>query len=107
MVDLCHSQLITKPKHKSGKFTLHLLFINIPELIDGVFVLGHKEACSTDNFEVNLDVSLWKTVKRKFFLNYAEADWRSLNFGRNTYLTRENYHGVFYRDWANYGRGKI
>ena len=38
MVDLCHSQLITKPKHKNGN-TLDLLFSNIPELIEGVSIL--------------------------------------------------------------------
>ena len=44
-------------------------FSNIPELIEGVSVLGHKEACSSDHFGVNLkiklNVSLRKTVKRK------------------------------------------
>ena len=44
-------------------------FSNIPELIEGVSVLGHKEACSSDHFGVNLkiklNVSLRKTVERK------------------------------------------
>ena len=90
MVDLCHSQLITKPTHKNGN-TLDLLFSNIPELIEGVSILGHKEACSSDHFGVNLkiklNVSLRKTVKRKIF-NYAKADWRSLNFD----LSRIDWH---------------
>ena len=53
MVDLCHSQLITKPTHINGN-TLDLLFSNISELISGVSVLGHRKACSSDNFVVGL-----------------------------------------------------
>ena len=60
-------------------------------VIEGVSILGHKEACSSDHFGVNLkiklNVSLRKTVKRKNF-NYAKADWRSLNFD----LSRIDWH---------------
>ena len=60
-------------------------------MIEGVSVLGHKEACSSDHYGVNLkiklNVSLRKTVKRKIF-NYAKADWRSLNFD----LSRIDWH---------------
>ena len=82
MVDLCHSQLITKSTHKNGMI-LYLLFTNILELIENVSVLGYKEACSYDHygiyFKIKLDVPMKKTVKRKVY-NYPKADWRALNF---------------------------
>ena len=82
MVDLAHSQLITESTHKSGN-TLDLLFTNIPEIIKNISVLGRNEACLSDHsgitFEIKIDVSLKKTVKRKVF-NYSKANWKDLNF---------------------------
>ena len=53
------------------------IFTYIPELIDNVSVLGYKEACSSDHYEINFkiksDVPIKKTVKRK-------ADWKALYF---------------------------
>ena len=82
MGDLGHSQLIDKATRKSGNI-LDLLFTNIPELINKISVLGHKEACSSDHFglhfEIKLDVPKSKTCKHQVY-NYAKADWKSLNF---------------------------
>ena len=60
--------MINDPTHKNGNI-LDLLFTNVPDLVSDIRVLKKDMACVSDHFGIQfnlkLDVSLKKTVKRK------------------------------------------
>ena len=51
-----------EPTHKHDNI-LDLLFINIPELIEGVTVMEYKEACFSDHFGIKFELKIY--VKHK------------------------------------------